>query len=197
MENEIIYRLITFLLLTTALVMSGYFRRKADREGGRMQTSEGQKLVVILRLLGLIVILPLLGYLINPAWVAWARFSLPDSVRWAAALIAIATLPVFYWVLVSIGVNISPTQATRQNHKLVTHGPYRWVRHPLYTTGFICALALTALTTLWWLGMAMPLPLIILLLRTSREEANLVETFGDEYREYMKRAGQFFPKLLR
>ncbi len=197
MNTETIFRLITFLLLATAFAISGYFRRKADREGGQMQTSEGQKLVIVLRLLGLIVILPLLGYLINPAWVTWARFALPDPVRWLAALVGVAAIPLVCWIFVSIGTNISPTQATRENHKLVTQGPYRWVRHPLYTVGFVLAVALTLLTAIWWLAIGMILPLAILLLRTSKEEARLIETFGDEYREYKKRTGQFFPRLMR
>jgi len=39
-------------------------------------------------------------------------------------------------------------------------------------------------------------PLFILLLRTSKEEARLIETFGDEYREYMQRTGRFLPRMI-
>jgi len=195
MNTETIFRLITFLLLIAASTIGGYFRRKADREGGQMRSTEGQRLVVVLRLLGLIVILPLFGYLVNPDWVAWARFPLPDPVRWAAAAVAVALLPVLYWVFVSIGNNISPTQATRVNHQLVTHGPYRWVRHPLYSAGFVMAVCGTLITGLWWLAVTMLVPLTILFLRTSKEEARLIETFGNEYRDYMKRTGRFWPKL--
>jgi protein-S-isoprenylcysteine O-methyltransferase Ste14 len=160
-----------------------------------MRTSEGKGLVIVLRLMGLAVLLPLCGYLINPDWVAWARFALPDGVRWLAALVALALLPLVYWIFVSIGNNISPTQATRAKHQLVTHGPYRWVRHPLYSTGFALAVCLTLITSLWWLAVGMIVPLVILLLRTSKEEARLIEAFGDEYREYMKRTGRFLPRL--
>jgi protein-S-isoprenylcysteine O-methyltransferase Ste14 len=197
MNTETIFRLIALLLLIAASTIGGYFRRKADREGGQMRSTEGQRLVVVLRLLGLIVILPLFGYLINPDWVAWARFPLPEWVRWVAVLVAVALIPVLYWIFASIGNNISPTQATRINHQLVTHGPYRWVRHPLYSAGFLMAVCLTLITALWWLAVAMLAPLTILFLRTAKEEANLIETFGDEYRQYMKRTGRFFPKLIR
>ncbi len=195
MTTETIFRLITFILLAVALSISISFRRKADREGGQMKTSEGQGQAVVVRLLSLSFVLPLFGYLINPDWVAWARFPLPDWVRWLAAGVVIAGLPVFYWIFASLGNNVSPTQATRQNHQLVTHGPYHWVRHPLYALGFVYAIAFTLLTALWWLGVGLVIPFSFLLWRTPFEEARLVETFGDEYREYMKRTGRFFPKL--
>ncbi|MGQ0602543.1 MAG: isoprenylcysteine carboxylmethyltransferase family protein [Anaerolineales bacterium] len=195
MDTELIFRIITVVLFVAALVISISFRRRAEREGGQMRSSEGQGLVVVLRLLGLLVLLPLFGYIINPDWVAWARFLLPEWVRWSAVVVAVALLPLIYWIFASIGNNISPTQATRVNHQLVTHGPYRWVRHQLYSAGFVMAVCLTLITTLWWLGLGMVLPLSLLFRRTAKEEANLISTFGDAYREYMQRTGRFFPKL--
>jgi protein-S-isoprenylcysteine O-methyltransferase Ste14 len=76
----------------------------------------------------------------------------------------------------------------------VTHGPYRWVRHPLYSLGFVLAICITLLTGLWWMAVTMALPLAILLWRTPTEEARLIETFGDDYRQYMKRTGRFLPR---
>ena len=196
MNTETPFRLATFLILATVLTISISFRARAEREGGRLKTNEGQMLVVVLRLLGLLIVLPLFGYLINPEWVAWARFPLPVWLRWLAAAVALAIIPIVYWIFVSLGNNVSPTQVTRQGHQLVTHGPYRWVRHPLYSIGMVMAVALVLLTGLWWFGVALSLPLTILWFRTPIEEARLIETFGDEYREYMKRTGRFFPRLL-
>jgi len=195
MNSEVVFRLITLLLLVGAFGPSIYFRRKAEREGGAMKTREGQGLVVVLRLLGSLFVLPLFGYLINPDWVTWARLSLPDGVRWVAALVGFALLPMMYWVFVSLGNNISPTQATRQNHQLVTHGPYRYVRHPLYSFGSLLVIALMVITSLWWL-IGLVIPLVFLFWRTATEEARLIETFGDDYRAYMQRTGRFFPKLF-
>ncbi|MEW5989193.1 MAG: isoprenylcysteine carboxylmethyltransferase family protein [Chloroflexota bacterium] len=195
MSNEIVFRLFTVLLLTAALSMSASFRHRAEKQGGQMTSAEGQGLVVVLRLLGLVVMLPLLGYLANPQWVAWARLPLPTWARWLAAGVGLALLPVFYWILSTIGTNISPTQATRQDHQLITHGPYRCVRHPLYTAGILFVVALAVLTALWWVGVAFALPLVILVFRTRREEALLIEHFGDAYRAYMKRTGRFLPRL--
>jgi protein-S-isoprenylcysteine O-methyltransferase Ste14 len=195
MNIETIFRLIVVVLFVSAFAISGYFRSKADHEGGRLRSAEGQGLVVVLRLLGLLALLPLFGYLINPDWVTWARVQLPDWLRWLAALVAVSLIPMFYWVLSNIGNNISPVQTTRQNHKLITSGPYHYIRHPLYTFGFVFMVAITLLTGLWWLAVAALPPLLILLWRTPIEEQRLIETFGDEYREYMKRTGRFFPRL--
>lgn len=197
MESESIFRLITLFVLAAAASIGVTFRRRAEREGGVMRTNEGAKLVIILRLLGLLVLAPLICYLIHPAWVEWARFSPPEAIRWLAAIAALALLPLFYWIFVSIGNNISPTQATRRNHQLVTHGPYRWVRHPLYASGVLLIGALTLLSGLWWLAVAMLPPLAILLWRTPIEEARLVETFGDSYRAYMRSTGRFWPSVRR
>ena len=197
MQAELIFRLITLFVLVAAASIGVTFRLRAERKGGAMRTSEGQRLVVLLRLLGLLVLAPLVGYLIYPPMMSWARMGLPARICWLAAAIALGLVPIFYWIFSSIGNNISPTQATRQHHQLVTHGPYRWVRHPLYSFGFVLVLALTLLTDLWWLAVAMLPPLVILLWRTPVEEARLVETFGDAYRAYMRQTGRFWPRISR
>jgi protein-S-isoprenylcysteine O-methyltransferase Ste14 len=197
MQSELIFRLVTLFVLVAAASLSVSFRHRAEREGGAMRSGEGQRLVVILRLLGLIVLAPLFAYLINPDWVAWARLDLPQWLRWLATAVALGLLPILYWILASIGNNISPTQATRRNHQLVSNGPYRWVRHPLYSAATLLVLALTLLTGLWWLAAAMLPPLLILLWRTPIEETRLIETFGDDYRTYMQRTGRFWPRVSR
>jgi protein-S-isoprenylcysteine O-methyltransferase Ste14 len=194
MTTETVFRLLTACLLVAVCSISIYFRHQAERHGGQLNKSEGQPLIVGLRLLGLIALLPLLGYLFNPAWVEWARFSVPDWLRWLAALVAGSMVPAIYWLFATIGVNISPSQTTRQGHRLITSGPYRWIRHPLYTFGALFFSAFTLLTGLWWLGAGLALGFVILLWRTRREEAWLITTFGDEYRAYMARTGGYLPR---
>lgn len=195
MGNELAFRIATVLLLAAAMSISISFRHKAERTGGAMERPEGQKTLIVLRLLGLLALLPLLAWLINPAWVTWARFSAPDWLRWLAVLVAAFMIPALYWMFRSLGLNISPTEATRQGHQLVTQGPYRWIRHPLYSFGLVFFLALTLVTCLWTLAVGMLVPVAILMWRTPKEEARLVEKFGDDYRVYMQRTGRFFPRL--
>lgn len=195
MENEIAFRIATLLLLVAAVSISVSFRHKAEREGGAMERPEGRWLLLVLRLLALFALLPLLAWLINPTWVIWARFPAPDWLRWLAVAAAATMIPALYWMFHSLGLNISPTQATRQGHQLITHGPYRWIRHPLYSFGLIFFLALIVVTCLWSLAVGMLIPFALLMWRTPKEEARLVEKFGDDYRVYMQRTGRFFPRL--
>jgi protein-S-isoprenylcysteine O-methyltransferase Ste14 len=177
------------------MAISGYHRRKADREAGALDKSEGQGLLVGLRLFGLLALLPLFGYWLNPSWVAWARVDLPEWLRWLAALMAASMLPVFLWIFRNIGQNISPTQATREGHRLISTGPYRYVRHPLYTSGVIFFFALSILSSLWWLALGLAIGMILILVRTSREEALLLAAFGDNYADYQAKTGRYLPKV--
>lgn len=174
MNEELVYRGLTLVILVTIFSISATFRRRADRAGGALQGENGLRLVAVLRLLSLLVLLPLLGYLINPAWVAWARLDLPAWARWLGAAGGALAVPLATWVLSSIGRNISPSHATRAGHQLITHGPYRWVRHPLYSAGLLLCISLTLLTALWTLGVGMLIPLAVLLWRTPRDRKSVV-----------------------
>jgi protein-S-isoprenylcysteine O-methyltransferase Ste14 len=196
MPPETIFRLIAIVFSVTLFGTSGYFRRRADRQAGALRTSEGQRAVALIRLLMLGALLPVLAYFINPDWVVWARLPLPAAVRWLGVALAAIALPLGYWVLSSIGNNISPTQATRHNHQLVTHGPYRFVRHPLYSVGLLAYTALALITAMWWILIGVLPAIVFLLWRTPHEEARLIETFGDAYRAYARRTGRFVPRLF-
>ena len=144
---------------------------------------------------GLILWLSPLVYLINPHWMTWSKIGLPESVRWLGVGIGILCVLGIYWLFSSIGSGITPTSATRKEHKLVTSGPYRWVRHPLYTVGSSMFIAFGMMADNWFIAALGVLAFIGMAIRTPKEEANLIEKFGDEYREYMKTTGAFLPKF--
>jgi protein-S-isoprenylcysteine O-methyltransferase Ste14 len=194
--DESFFRIATALAFLSAFGMSAYFRTRAQLKGGELRSSAGQRPLLVLRLVGLLILLPVLGYLINPDWVAWARFNPPTWTRLLAVGIGVINTVLVFWMYRSLDTNVSPVEEARQNASLITHGPYRWIRHPLYTFGFISIVALTFMTALWWVGvLALPLIVFFILWRVPREEARLVEVFGDAYRVYMRRTGRFFPKL--
>jgi protein-S-isoprenylcysteine O-methyltransferase Ste14 len=100
-----------------------------------------------------------------------------------------------YWVFQTLGKNITPTVETREKHELVTGGPYRWVRHPLYTDGSSFFVSLSLVAASWFMGLASVVVLAMLLTRLPKEEEKLIERFGDEYRAYMRRTGRLLPRI--
>ena len=195
--NENIFRILAALILLTGMGISSYFRIKADKQTGEKisRKVDGSVMMNIIKFGGLILWLSPFVYLINPQWMAWAKLGLPDWVRVLGIGVAIVNDVLLYWLFSSIGSGISPTSATRKEHTLSTSGPYRWVRHPLYTVGAILFISFGMMADNWFIAALGILAFIAMAKRTPQEEANLVEKFGDEYREYMKRTGRFFPKV--
>jgi len=195
--NENIFRISVALILLAAMMISTYFRRKADRDAGEKVSmqQESRPLFLALRFGGLLLWLSPLFYAITPAWLAWSKIGLPDWLRWIGVLIGIASLFLIYWMFLSIGTGITPTVATRKDHELSTRGPYRWIRHPLYTFGTMAFLALGLIADSWFMLLLPVVGFLLLAARTPSEEAHLIAKFGDEYRQYMQRTGRYLPRL--
>jgi protein-S-isoprenylcysteine O-methyltransferase Ste14 len=195
--NENVYRMLAALILLTGMGISSYFRIKADKETGEKisRKVDGSVMMNIIKFGGLILWLSPFVYLINPNWMNWSKIGLPEFIRWIGVGIGVLCVLGIYWLFSSIGNGISPTSATREEHKLSTSGPYRWVRHPLYTIGSMLFISFGMMADNWFIAALGILAFIAMAKRTPLEESNLIEKFGDEYREYMKHTGRFFPKL--
>ncbi len=197
--NENIFRILAAAIFFTGIGISGYFRRKADRESGEKisRKVDGNTMMTIIKLGGLLLWFSPIAYLLNPAWMAWSKPGLPDWVRWLGVGIGLLCVGGIYWLFSSLGSGITPTSATRTEHKLVKHGVYRYIRHPLYTFGSSMFVAFGMMADNWFIAVLGILAFVIMAIRTPKEEANLIAKFGEEYREYMKSTGRFLPKLTR
>lgn len=195
--NETTFRILAAFVLFMGAGISIYFRRKADRESGEKlsRSADGAPMMTVIRIGGLILWLSPLVYLANPQWMAWSKIGLPEWARWFGFGFGLVNIGLIYWLFASIGRGITPVSVTRKEHKLVTHGIYRWVRHPLYTVGSSLYISFGLMADNWFIVLMAILAFIAMAIRTPKEEANLIEKFGDEYREYMKRTGRFLPKF--
>lgn len=196
--NENIFRILAAVILFSGMSISMYHRRKADKETGESlsRRADGSAMMTVIRVFGLVLWLSPLVYLLNPIWMAWSKMGLPDWTRWLGVALGALCVPGIYWLFSSIGTGITPVSATRREHKLSTSGPYRWVRHPLYTIGSSFIVSFGLMADNWFIALMGILAFIAMAIRTPREEANLIEKFGDEYRDYMRRTGRFLPKLF-
>lgn len=195
--NETIFRILAGIILLIGISISVYHRRKADRETGEKVSArgEGTLLYTVLRLGGLLIWLSALAWLVNPAWLDWFKIGLPIWVRWVGVGTGIICDLLILWLFRSLGISISPTVGTRSNHRLVKSGPYRYVRHPLYSVGSSLFISYALMADNWFFAALAVLAFVLLAIRLPKEEGQLIARFGDEYRDYIKNTGAFFPRL--
>lgn len=196
MQAENIYRFTALVLFLSGVSISIFYRSRANRSGGKVsEEEEGALILTLRRIFGLALWFSTLAYLVNPHWMAWSQFPLPAWLRWAGAGLMLLCVPMIYWVFSSLDRNVTPTVVVRDQANLVTNGPYRWVRHPLYTVGFLMFVGLSLLAATWFIPLVLVLGYFVLASRTNIEERRLIDAFGEEYRGYMQRTGRFFPHV--
>lgn len=197
MNENLIFRIIIIALFISAFSVSIYYRRKAQRSSGDEidRRQEGGFIMVALRIGGGLIWLAILAYMIYPPAITWASLPLPTWLRWFGVVVAITAVFLLFWMFRSLGMNITDTVVTRRDHTLITDGPYRWIRHPLYTFGSLFFISLSLVTGIWLIPLLAIPTFAILIQRTSIEERALQERFGDEYLRYSERTGRFFPRF--
>jgi protein-S-isoprenylcysteine O-methyltransferase Ste14 len=127
------------------------------------------------------------------AWLA-ARF-LPRTAGWFWLGLVLVVLGIAFSVAARIwlGRNWSSMVTLKRDHELIRSGPYRWVRHPIYT-GLLLAVLGTAITVAEWRGLiALALISAALLRKISIEERFLVTQFGAAYRQYRDEVPALLP----
>ena len=199
MTNESVFRSIVIMNIALTLPIGLYYRIRSQATREKLaRREEGIFIMIGLRLCGLLAWIALTAYLINPAWMAWSSLALPPWLRWIGAFLGLfAVPPLLFWTFRSLGKNLTDTVVTRREHTLVTHGPYRWVRHPFYDVVFLWGLSLSLLTANWLMALLGFSAFTMMVLRTRIEEKKLIERFGAQYRTYMERTGRFFPHVTR
>ena len=140
------------------------------------------------------LLLPVL-YLFTPL-LSFADYRLPAFAPWCGVVVMVAALWLFWRSHADLGLNWSFTLELRSEHQFVTHGVYRWIRHPMYASIFLWGLAQGLLLPNWLAGWSAFVPFAVMyVLRTPREERMMCEYFGQEYGDYMRRTGRLFPRL--
>lgn len=128
---------------------------------------------------------------------AWATL-LPFVVRIVGVLLSFSGLYLFWLTHKALGVNWSPLLEVKKEHKLITTGIYKHIRHPMYTAILVFTLGLGLISANL---VVLLLPLIIFSIlcyvRISDEEGMMISWFGDEYILYKRKTGMLFPKFRK
>ena len=197
MSDEIPFRIALLVVIVLLTSVTIFFRRRAKAPNEKIShKEEGWIPYIALHSSAMVLWISTLVYLVIPSAISWASMPIPSVFRWLCFCVAIlASIPMI-WTLASLGKNLTDTVITKSDAHLVTSGPYRWVRHPYYSTTAIVMLSVTNLTANWLVGLGCVLVLTCLALRTPKEEQKLVDKFGSDYLNYKSKTGMFFPFII-
>jgi len=128
----------------------------------------------------------------------WFRPLLPRSAffSWTGVGLMVIGFGITLWARLILGANWSATVTVKENHELVTRGPYRLVRHPIYS-GLLLAVVGSALPRDDLRAVVAVLVFLLGMIRKAGiEEGRMIATFGDGYRAYRQRTKMVIPYIL-
>lgn len=165
--------------------------RKTQISRNEMGWPEKQRLAISLTGLGIIPFL-----YVATGFPKFANYTFQPLLCLAGIVMVAVALVLFHLTHKALGRNWSVTLQLREKHELITHGVYKYVRHPMYTAFWAWALAQALLLPNWVAGFSGIIGFgTLYLLRVGPEEKLMLDEFGEDYRSYMDRTGRLLPKF--
>ncbi len=195
----LVFYLVTFLGVNLHSVISSHRRRTREKRWAEVPAPSGLSGIWLpalgtLSFFLLMVVYPSSVLLGLKSW--WAALQLQFPLAGYVQVLGIATMGagwfLFLWSVVVRG-RYSVSWAMGEHHKLITWGPYRYVRHPSYLGYFLMFIGLFLI----WLNLIALIPMTAIpgyARITHVEEEQLVRRFGEEYERYQIRTGRLLPR---
>jgi protein-S-isoprenylcysteine O-methyltransferase Ste14 len=109
-------------------------------------------------------------------------------------ILAVLATVFMIWSFWELGANLRAPPDPKQDNRLITTGPYSWVRHPIYFSLILLSLAWQIVRVnplgLVWIGLLF----LVLYFKSQREEKRLHQ-IHPEYAQYQQNVPRFFPRL--
>ena len=197
MNSETTFRTLFLLafICMFGIRITSQLRLRVNRAGVRIR--EKSPSLIAGSLAALVTLLFGGEYLFSPGSFGFAyALSYPDFLRWGGALLLFLGIAMLGAAHYHLDLSFHSLVVTKADQRLVQSGPYRWIRHPIYSAylmnylggGLLAGnLVLTIVPTLLF-G-------VLVALRVGPEEQVMVEQFGEKYLAYMKGTGRFIPRF--
>lgn len=181
--------------IVVEMVIRAPINKERKKEKMTEQRVSSQEKYLLLFLLFGMFLVPLIYS--ASSWLDFANYSLPVWAGWVGVILIILALIIFWRAHADLKTNWSPSLEIREKHELITRGIYGYIRHPMYASQWLWVIAQPLLLQNWiagWLDLFVFI--LFYTLRVRAEEKLMIDTFGEQYRDYMKKVGGVFPKLF-
>lgn len=201
MLEELLFRILFISIYAAFAGIRIYYRRKSRKSGPPVAAKQrgtgqiGGKAGIVLSIGILGMLTSVILYLLIPPQIQWFPLPLPSMVRWAGVILGFTILPFLRWIHRTLGLYYSPVLQIKKEHTLVTTGPYSRIRHPMYTIFMLFILSTMLITANLLVAIFAIIVIITFFPISKKEEQMLLDQFGKKYKDYMKRAGRFLPRI--
>lgn len=195
MRHELYLKASFILILCAWTIIRLYFKVKAGLLHERIfPRTERISFIVLRAMLGIPLFVFIFVHIFLPGRASWSQVHLRLFLRWSGVLVAILALMSLVWVHRALGKNFHTSVVIKKNHQFVREGPYRFVRHPMYSTYFAFFVSLFLISENFVIGLCgVAIILMLMTLRLRYEEALLIERFPNDYPLYRETTAKFIP----
>lgn len=203
MGDENVFKFIFWVQLLFIIIFNRLIPAfRAKKSGTRLSPdreaieNEGRFLFIIRVISGILLEAVIVIYSFFPSINSRFQISLPGGLRWVGILVSSSFL--FFWIYSQeiLSRHWSANLKIQKGHSLITSGPYRVMRHPIYTAMIFWSIGIALFTANMFFIAFVAIMIFWTPSRISKEENMMICHFGEEYRNYMKTTGRYFPKFI-
>ena len=193
-NSELALNFVVAVLLLLLIVVRWRFKRQYMPGDAlkRLGTDKLDLLLIVPCFLGMM--LSILAYLVMPGMLQFAHVALPQWLRWCGLPLGLAALVLMNTSDRTLGRNFSVAIEIQQDHRLITDGPYRLIRHPIYAAVMLLGVSLSLLSAdaavfFCWCVWTIP----VFAYRIRQEERLMEKHFGSQYKDYCQSTRRVIP----
>ncbi len=199
MINETVFRVI-FILATIAMIaIRFYYQSQVLRDKREVEIKENRFSLFCGSVAALTTIVFGIEYIFFQGYFSFAYvLAFPNWIRWFGGIVLISGIVLLGVSHHHLGKSFHSLVVSKENQVLVDSGPYRWIRHPIYTAYLLSYVGggLVASNVVLTI-VPVTMDAIMIAIRMEKEEAVMEKLFGQKYIEYEKQTGRLAPRIKR
>lgn len=196
MTEDKVFRWLLVIVYITYSIIKINVQKIKKFNGNSIEIDKSKYDIVLLNSFIMVEVIVIFFFIFFPQYFLWAKAPFSITLRIIGFILCTLALFLFHWIHKHLGVYFFNSLKLKKNHKLIVNGPYKFVRHPMYSTYYIFNTGIFLISSNYFIGILWLLCLTILVIyRFRKEEEMLQMKFGDEYLKYHHITPAFIPYL--